>query len=136
MEAVAQAFEVPYTGKVQWQVEARAATTHTPVDFPDSALLAIVYTGAAASRNCFDELQVPVSVTLSTSQSSIGESGDATLTIWRSAQGLEARLSYEGTRVKVTANLPEPGTGAAPLVSIDALDPSLPGASASFSEEP
>jgi len=137
VEAAAKAFEVPYTGSVQWQVEARTAATHTPVDFPDSALLAIVYTGASASTNdCFAQLTVPVSVTLSTSQSGIEESGDATLSIRRSSQGLAASLQYESKRIRLDATLPDPDSGGAPSVTFDALDPSLPGASASFTEGP
>lgn len=136
MQAAAQAFEMPYTSNLQWQVEARISPTHTPVDFQDSAELAIVYTGATASTDCAGELEVPVTVTLSTNQSGIAESGDATLNLWRSAQGLEGRLSYQGKRVNLGADLPDPATGGAPLVSFDALDPTLPGASASFTEGP
>ncbi len=134
MEAAAQTFEVPYTVNLQWHVEPHTSPDHTPVDFPDSALLAIVYTGATASRDCLDQLEVPVSVTLSTSESGIAESGNATLLLSRSSRGLQGKLSYQGKRVRLTAELPDPASSALPLASLDALDSDLPGASASFTE--
>lgn len=136
VESAAQAFETPYTGSLHWQVEPRTSPNHTPVDFPDTALLAIVYTGASARRDCNDQLKVPVSVTLSSSQSGIAESGDTTLTLWRSSQGLVAQLHYESKRLRLDATLPDPTSGEAPVVTLDALTSDLPGASASFTEGP
>lgn len=136
VEAAAQVFEQPYTGSLQWQVEPRTSPNHTPVDFADTAVLAIVYSGGSASRDCTDQLELPVSVTLSSSQSGIAESGDATLTLWRSSQGLTALLHYESERVRLDATLPDPSNGDAPAVTLDALSSDLPGASASFTEGP
>jgi hypothetical protein len=137
VEAAAQALEGPYTGSLRWQVEPRSTTTHTPVDLADNALLALVYTGATASKNdCGDQLIVPVFVTLSTSSSGLAETGEATLTIVHLAQGLVGNLHYESNRVRLDATLPDAGAAAALRVSLDALDPALPGASASVNEGP
>jgi hypothetical protein len=119
-----------------WQAEPRGSTLHTPVDLRDSVQLTLAYGGAKARRDCADQLQVPVLVTLTTSASGIAETGDATLTIDRSAQGLIGTLHYEGTRLRLDASLTEVAPAQAPVGSFDALDPKLPGASASFTEEP
>lgn len=136
VQAAAQAFARTYTSALHWRVEARSEPTHTRVDLPDNAELRIAYAGAPAQRDCFDRLEVPVTVTLATSDSGLAESGEATLEISRESQGLEARLHFETKRIRLDATLPEPATGEAPLVTFDALDPDLPGASASFSEGP
>lgn len=108
----------------------------TPVDLEDSVQLELAYGGASAQRDCSDRLQVPVSLTLTTSASGLAERGDATLTIWRSSQGLEGRLHYESERIGLDAELAEVASESAPLLSFDALAPNLPGASASSNQEP
>lgn len=136
MQAAAQAFEGTYTAGLQWRVEPRTELAHTPVELQDSVQLTIAYGGGKASLDCSDLLKVPVLVTLTTTDSGLAESGQATLEIWRSSQGLEASLRYESARVRLAAEFPLRATGGAPLVNIDALDPALPGASATFTEEP
>lgn len=136
VQGAAQSFDGTYNSGLRWQVEARSATTNPPVDLQDSAQLTISYRGAPARRDCADQLEVPVSVTLTSSDSGLAESGQTTLTISRSSQGLVGELHFESPRIKLDATLPELGTGNPPLASFDALDPSLPGASASFTQEP
>jgi hypothetical protein len=136
VQAAAQVFERSYTAGLVWQAEPRGSTLHTPVDLQDSVQLTLAYGGAKARRDCADQLQVPVLVTLITSASGIAETGAATLTIDQSAQGLIGTLHYEGTRIRLDANLTEGAPAQAPVGSFDALDPNLPGASASFTEEP
>jgi hypothetical protein len=136
VQAAAQVFERSYTAGLLWQAEPRGSSLQTPVDLQDSVQLALAYRGANARLDCADQLRVPVSVTLTTSASGIAEAGDGTLTIDRSSQGLIGTLHYEGARVRLDASLTEVAPAQAPVGSFDALDPNLPGASASFTEEP
>jgi len=131
----ARAFEGTYRAGLLWQVEPRAATSHTPVELSDSAELVIAYGGGKATRNCDDQLLVPVSVTLTTSASGVSDSGPATLTITRLASGVAGALVVRGKQVALGAGLPEVATGAPPSGGFDALFTDLPGASASFTEE-
>lgn len=136
VQAAAQAFTEPYSGALQWWVEPRTDPSQTPVDLADDAQLTLVYAGASARRDCNGRIHVPVSVTLTTSDSGLTESGPATLEISSSAQGLEASFHYESKRIRLDATLPDPAGKAAPVVTFDALDSDLPGASASFTEGP
>jgi hypothetical protein len=136
VQAAAQAFEGTYTAGLQWQAEPRGSTLQTPVELQDNLQLELAYGGAKAGRDCADQLQVPVSVTLTTSASGIAEIGEATLTLDRSSRGLIGTLHYDGKVVRLDATLTEVATAQAPLGSFDALDPNLPGASASFTEGP
>jgi hypothetical protein len=136
VQAAAQVFERSYRAGLLWQAEPRGASLQTPLELEDNIQLDLAYRGAKARRGCADQLQVPVSVTLSTSASGIAETGEATLIIDRSSQGLIGTLHYESARVRLDASLTEVAPAQAPVGSFDALDPNLPGASASFTEEP
>ena len=136
MQAAARAFEGAYAAGLLWQVEPRAAVAHTAVDLRDSIQLSITYGSVTATRDCVDQLKVPVSVTLTTSASGLADSGDATLAIQRWSEGLVGTLHYESKLVRLDATLREIAAGSAPLASFDALDPQLPGASANFTEAP
>jgi hypothetical protein len=130
----AQAFEGPYSAGLQWREEPRASTTQTPVDFPDSVQLTITYSDAKVTRTCSDQLIVAVSVALTSSASSLAESGMGTLTISRDQQGFVGSLHFEGTRVRLDAMLDETARATPPRGSLDALDLALPGASATLTE--
>lgn len=103
---------------------------------PDSVQLAIDYADVEVVRNCGGQLSVPVSVTLTTSDSGLAEKGSGTLTIARAAQGLGASLHFESRRVRLDATLDEARLATIPRGGFDALDQALPGASATFIEEP
>lgn len=132
--AAAQAFEGTYRAGLQWRVEARASTVQTPVELPDSVQLTINYDNVKVGRSCADELNVPVSVTLTTSDSGLAESGSGTLTIWPAAQGLSGRLHFESQRMRLDVMLDEVALATPPQGGLDALDQALPGASAVFTK--
>jgi hypothetical protein len=123
-EALAGTYEVPLI----WQPAA--------LDLEDNLQLTIVYDGGSALRDCNDRLRVPVTVTLTTSESGIAESGDATLELPGPSSALAGSLSYEGERVALDATLAEVAGGVALAGSFESLDEDLPGASASFHLEP
>jgi hypothetical protein len=127
----AQAYEGTYAATLGWKVESRSATTHTPVELPDSVQLIINYDGATGSESCAGELSVPVAVTLTTSESGLAESGSGTLSVAAAPDGgLIGTLHFETSRVRFDATLDaETSTMRG---SLDALDPDLPGASATF----
>ena len=126
----AQAFEGTYGAGLQWREEPRSPTTQTPVDFADSVQLTITYSDAKATRSCADELSVPVTVALTTSASSLAESGNGTLTISPGQQVARATVHFESARVRLDGALNPPAAQG----SFDALDLALPGASAIFPE--
>jgi hypothetical protein len=127
----AQAFEGTYAASLGWKVEARSATTHTPVELSDSVQLTINYDGATGSKSCAGQLSVPVSVTLTTSESGLAESDSGTLSVAAAPDGgLIGTLHFETSRVRFDATL-DAGTSTM-RGSLDALDPALPGASATF----
>jgi hypothetical protein len=134
--AAAQAFEGTYRAGLQWRVEARSSTTQTPVDLVDSVQLTINYEDAKVGRSCVDHLNAPVSVALTTSDSGLAESGPGMLTIALGQQGLVGSLHFESARVRLDAMLDEAALETAPRGNFDALDQALPGASASFIEQP
>ena len=137
VQAAAQAFEGTYAATLRWRIEPRSASTQTPVKFEDAAQLDVSYDGAGATRDCMGQLRVTVSVLLSSNASGIMDAGEATLTIPAGASPrLVGELHYDGDVVRLDATLPEIAAGGGPSGSFDALDPNLPGASASFSEEP
>jgi hypothetical protein len=141
VQLAAQSFEGTYNAGLQWQVEPRSATSHTPVDFQDSVQLVIAYQGARGSRDCSDQLSVPVSLTLTTSESGIIETSAATLIIERGEQGLAASLHASSVAIvpgvtSIDAALQVAANGAAPQGSFDTSDPNLPGASANFTTGP
>jgi hypothetical protein len=127
----AQVFEGTYAASLQWQVEPRSATTHTPVESFDSVQLTINYDGATGSNSCAGVLSVPVTVTLTSSGSGLAESGSGTLSITPASGGaLVGTLRFETPRVRVDATLD--ATLKTMRGGLDGLDPALPGASASF----
>lgn len=127
----AQAFEGTYAASLQWQVEPRSATTHTPVELSDSVQLTINYDGATGSKSCAGQLSVPVAVTLTSSGSGLDESGSGTLSISPASGGaLVGSLHFETLRVRLDATVDEATTTV--RGSLDGLDPALPGASATF----
>lgn len=128
VRAAAHAFEGTYSAGLQWREEPRSSAIQTPVDFVDSVQLTITYSNENATRTCGDQLSVPVSVSLSSSASSLVESGTGTLLIAVSSQGRSAALHFETQRVRVDATLTPPQVSG----SLDALDLALPGASAIF----
>ncbi len=137
VRAAAEAFNGTYDADLRWQNESRSATTHTLVDLADSLQLAITYDGEGAIEACGGAtLSVPVTVTLGTSASGIAESGDATLTILASAGALTGQLHYASARIMLDATLGEVAAGGTIAGDCDALDPTLPGASASFGGGP
>jgi len=125
-----------YEASLLWREEPRSTSTYTPIDLQDGLELTIGYDGDSAVEDCNGWLQVPVEVTLSTSESGIAESGRATLSISRSSGPSSGNLRYEGERVVLVATLSEVATGVSVTGGVDALDPELPGASASFAVEP
>jgi hypothetical protein len=131
VQGAAQSFEGTYTASLQWQAEPRYAATHTPVELSDSVQLTINYDGAAGSNSCVGQLSVPVSVTLTSSDSGLAESGNGSLTIEPASDGtLVGVLHFETARGRFDATLDR--TAKAARGSLDALDPALPGASAIF----
>jgi hypothetical protein len=134
--AAAEAFAGTYEAPLLWQQEPLSASNHTPVDLQDSLQLTLAYNGASVLRDCADRLTLPVTVTLTTSESGIAESGDATLELSRSAGVLAGDLSYESDRLALDATLSEVAAGVALTGDFDSLDQELPGASASFAVEP
>lgn len=132
MRAATEAFTGSYDTDLRWQNEPRAEATHTPVDLADSLKLTVTYGGEDANKKCDGMLSIPVTVTLGTSASGIAESGDATLAIWPSTGARVGHLHYESARVVLDATLGEVAAGGTIAGDCDALDPALPGASASF----
>jgi hypothetical protein len=136
VEAAARAFEGTYAFGLQWQTGPRSALAHTPIEFEDGAQLLISYTGDPASLDCAEQLSVPVMVTLTTTHSGLVDSAVGRLTIVRSSQALVGSLHYESELVRLDAALDEAAFATAPRGGFDALDSSLPGASATFTEVP
>ena len=136
VEAAARAFEGTYASGLQWQVESRVATSHSSIAFEDGAQLSVSYDGEQAQHDCDDQLIVPVTVTLTTSNSGLVDSGVGKLTIVRSSQALLGSLHYESKLVRLDATLDEAAAATAPRGAFDALDSSLPGLSATFTEVP
>jgi hypothetical protein len=128
VRGAAQAFDGIYSAGLEWREEPRSSTIQTPVDFVDSVQLTITYSNENATRTCGDQLSVPVSVSLSSSASSLVESGIGTLTIAASSRSPSAALHFESQRVRLDATLTPPEARG----SLDALDLALPGASAIF----
>jgi hypothetical protein len=135
VRAAARAFEGTYSAGLQWRAEPRSATATTVIDLQDGVELVIAYEDAQG-WDCIGQLNVPVSVTLTTSASGVSETGVGTLSIQRSSQGLIGSLHAETETLKLDATLREAAAGLAPQGSFDALDPKLPGASAIFIEVP
>jgi hypothetical protein len=126
--AAAAVFAATYEAPVLWQ---------PPVaDSQDRLQLTIVYDGGSVRRGCDDRLTVPVTVTLTTSESGIAESGAATLEIAGRSGALVAELSYVGERVALDARLNEVTAGVTVAGDFESLDAELPGASAGFAVEP
>lgn len=136
VEAAARAFEGTYASGLQWQAEARFAPPHTLIELEDAARLTVSYEGDEASRDCNDRLSVPVLVTLTTTESGLADSGVGELTIVRSSQALIGSLHYESKLVRLDATLDEVAVATAPRGGFDALDPTSPGLSATFTEGP
>lgn len=137
VDAAARAFQGTYRTALRWRVEPRFASTRTPVPLDDVVELAIAYGDVKASRDCTDELRIPVAVVLKTSASGIADAGEATLTIRPGASPeLVGHLHYDSDVVRLDATLSEVAVSSTPRGSFDALEPSLPGASASFGEDP
>jgi len=142
VEAAATTFVGSYKAGLQWQQEPSSAAEHTPVDFTDSVQINVAYDGAQAIRNCNDQLTVPVTVAVTTSQSGIHESGAGSIQLSSTAaggagsSGLTGTLTYDGSRIRLGATVLEASLGAAPWGGFDALDAALPGASAAFTEVP
>ncbi|HKY38712.1 MAG TPA: hypothetical protein VJN18_22370 [Polyangiaceae bacterium] len=134
--AAAEAFAGAYEAPLLWRDEPRTASAPTPIDLQDRLQLTIAYDGARATRDCEGRLHVPVTVTVTTSESGIAESGGATLDLSRSMGVLAGHLSYDSDRVALDAALAEVAAGVSIAGGFDALDPELPGASASFAVEP
>lgn len=136
VEAAARAFEGTYASGLQWQAESRAASSHSSIEFEDGAQLSVSYGGEQARQDCPAQLIVPVTVTLTTTNSGVVDSGVGKLTIVRSSQTLVGSLHYESELVRLDATLDEAAAATAPRGAFDALDSSLPGASATFTEVP
>jgi hypothetical protein len=136
VEAAARTFAGTYAAGLQWQAESRGATAHSAVEFEDGAQLIVSYGGDDAHHDCFDQLSVPVTVTLTTTPSGILDTGVGELTIVRSSQALVGTLHYESELVRLDATLDEAAAATAPRGGFDALDSSLPGLSATFTEVP
>ena len=136
VKAAAQAFEGTYHAGLAWRVEPRSSTTQTPVVLPDSVQLAIDYADVEVRRECAGSLNVPVFVTVTTSDSGLAERGNGTLTLTSATQGLVGSLHFESQRVRLDATLDEAKLATTPHGGFDALDRALPGASATFIEEP
>jgi len=134
--AVTAAFATTYQAPLSWQQEPRSAATHTSVAFQDSLQLTITYGGASAKRDCNDQLTVPVTVTLSASQSGIAEDGDGVLILSGAQGAFTGYLTYDGKQVALEASLAQVAGGVSLTGDLDSLAAGLPGASASFSVEP
>jgi hypothetical protein len=136
VEAAVRAFEGTYASGLQWQAESRFATSRTPIQLEDAARLTIAYDGDDASRDCSDRLSIPVLVTLTTTESGLADSGVGELTIVRSSQAFVGSLHYESKLVRLDATLDEAAAATSPRGGFDALDPTSPGLSATFTEGP
>ena len=136
VEAAARAFEATYASSLQWQAESRSATSHRSIELEDAARLTISYDGDEATRDCNDQLSIPVLVTLSTTESGLADSGVGGLTIVRSSRALTGSLRYESKLVRLDATLDEAAVATVLRGGFDALDPTLPGLSATFTEGP
>lgn len=134
--AASATFARTYEAPLLWQEEPRGMATHTAVALEDSLRLSIAYDGGSAERNCSDQLTVPVTVTLSTSDSGISETGDARLVLSGPGGSLTANLTYDSKRVTLYASLVEAGAAVSFKGGVDSLAIGLPGASASFALEP
>ena len=136
VETAVRAFEHTYAAGLQWQAEPRAATTHSAIEFEDGAQLTVSYEGDEATRDCTDRLSIPVRVTLTTTESGLADSGVGELTIVRSSRALTGSLHYESKLVRLDATLDEAAVATVLRGGFDALDPTLPGLSATFTEGP
>lgn len=136
VDAAARSFEGTYASGLQWQTESRTAMTHSPIEFEDGAQLIVAYGGDQAREDCYQQLSVPVTVTLTTTRSDILDSGVGQLTIIGSAQALRGTLHYQSALVRLDATLDEVAAATPPSGGFDALDSSLPGLSAAFIKAP
>lgn len=125
----AQAYEAPLV----WQADGGAAA---PLPLQDRLQLTIAYDGGGARADCNDDLTVPVTVTLATSQSAIAESGSALLRLSGSKGALVGSLKYRGEQVALQASLSQTAPTISLAGTVDALADGLPGVSASFASEP
>lgn len=142
VQAAVTTFAGSYRAGLQWQQEPGSDPRHTPIDFADGAQINVAYDGADATQNCLDQLTVPVTVAVTTSQSGIDESGRGSLVLWRNAAGgagssrLTGSLTYGSSRIDLSATILEASLDAAPSGGFDSRDAALPGASAVFTEVP
>lgn len=134
--AAAETFEGTYEAPLLWHEEPLSAKTHTPVELQDILQLTVVYDRASVTQDCAGQLTVPVTVTLTTRETGISESGDATLQIARSSGSLAGDLSYDSDRVTLDAMLVEVAGRVTLAGEFQSRDQGLPGASASFAVEP
>lgn len=125
--AAAKAFDGPYEAPLLWQ---------TGMSSAEQLRLTIAHDAGSILRNCVNQLHVPVTVNVTTSESGISESGDATLELSISSDTVTGTLKYESERLVLTATLTQVSSGVALKGDLDALDPKLPGTSASFAVEP
>jgi hypothetical protein len=136
VEAAVHTFEGTYSSGLQWQAESRVATAPSLIELEDGAQLSVSYGGEQAQRDCGGQLIAPVVVTLTTTHSGLVDSGVGKLTLVRSSQALVGSLHYESKLVRLDAALDEAAAAMPPRGGFDALDSSLPGASATFTEAP
>lgn len=134
VQAAAEGFEGTHGAGLEWRVEARSSMVQTPVELVDNVQLTITYDNAKADRSCSNQVSVPVSVTVTTSDSGLAEGGPGTLILEPEAQGFSGSLHFENARVRLDALLEETALALPAQGSFDALDPVLPGASAVFVE--
>jgi len=135
VQAAARAFEGTQGASLRWYDEPRSVAAPTPVEFVDSVQLTISYDGDSGSVGCSNVLSVPVSVQVTTSDSGVAEAGSGTLWISPTSQGLVGNLHYQSKLISLDATLDEVTRASAPRGSLDALDGTLPGASARFPRE-
>lgn len=133
--AAVRAFEGTQGASLRWYSEARSAAESAPVEFADNVQLTISYHGDSASLGCTNDLRVPVSIQVTTSNSGVVEEGPVTLWISQTSQGLVGSLHYQSKLISLDATLDEAARATTPQGSLDALDGTLPGASARFPGE-
>jgi hypothetical protein len=134
VQELAAAFEGSHRATLQWNEEALEAKEKTPVDFSDEITLTVDATAATGTVvSCNLELDVEVTVEVTTSQSGLSQRGIGTLTFGEDlASVLTAQLSFDGSTLRVDAALTQTDAATAPQGWLSPEVMGTPGRSASF----
>lgn len=128
-----QAFAGAHTGALRWVEEPPGSAQSTPIAFDDSVTIDIRYLGGSAMVNqCGGDLDMPVTVEVTTATSALSDRGAGTLSFAGTTRPLRATLTFDGAALSVNATLMETTAAQAPQGSLEPHADDTPGGSAHF----